>query len=205
MAIFQVSACAALRPPMASPSQSRMEGRIPHEEWPIAPELLKDEPMLFASMRASLRSMKGFSFIFALAINSLFVGCSSGGGKIVIGHSDSVRFRLPPEVSSVLHERATPYDIEVIDISDTSRPFIVIGLAEAETTTLHEAVDRLRQEASKIGGDAILDLLPTPGGNTTMGVPLLGDLSFRSGRIWTARVIRWLPAGTTLKNAPNSK
>jgi hypothetical protein len=66
-------------------------------------------------------------------------------------------------------------------------------------------VDRLRQEASKIGGDAILDVLPSPGGNSTLGVPVLGDLSFRSGRIWTARVIRWLPAGTASRSASNSK
>jgi len=149
--------------------------------------------------------MKGFSFIFALAISSLLVGCSSVDGRIVLGHSDSVRFKLPPEVASVPHEPATPYGIDVIDISDTSRRYIVIGLAEAETTTLHEAVDRLRQEASKIGGDAILDILPAPGGSSVLGVPLLGDLSFRSGRIWTARVIRWLPADTTLRNAPNPK
>ena len=103
------------------------------------------------------------------------------------------------------HEPATPYGIDVIDISDTSRRYIVIGLAEAETTTLHEAVDRLRQEASKIGGDAILDILPAPGGNAILGIPVLGDLSFRSGRIWTARVIRWLPANPTLSNAPNPK
>jgi hypothetical protein len=149
--------------------------------------------------------MKAFPIIFALAITSILVGCSSGPGKFVIGHSDSVRFKLPPEVSAVPHEPVTPFGIEVIDISDASRRYIVIGLAEAETTTLHEAVDRLRQEASKIGGDAILDILPAPGGSPTMGVPLLGDLSFRSGRIWTARVIRWLPADTTLRNAPNSK
>ena len=146
--------------------------------------------------------MRGFSFIFTLAITSILIGCSLGGGRIVVGHSDSVRFKLPPEVSSVPHEPATPYDIEVIDNSDTSRPFIVIGLAEAETTTLHEAVDRLRQEASKMGGDAILDILPTPGGNTTMGVPLFGDLSFRSGRIWTARVIRWLRPGQREETRP---
>ena len=149
--------------------------------------------------------MKGCLFISALAVTSLLAGCSSGDGRFLIGRSDSVRFKLPPEVSSVAHNPVTPYDIDVIDISDTSRPFIVIGLAEAETATLHEAVDRLRQEASKIGGDAILDIVPTPGGNTTMGVPLLGDLSFRSGRIWTSRVIRWLPPGVTLKSAPNPK
>jgi len=122
-----------------------------------------------------------------------------------LGRSDSVRFRLPPEVASVPHEANTPFGVEVIDVSDTSRPYLVIGLAEAETATLHEAVDRLRQEASKIGGDAILDILPTPGGNATMGVPLLGDLSFRSGRIWTARVIRWLPPGVTLRSGSNAK
>ncbi|MGA2176026.1 MAG: hypothetical protein ABSH38_13700 [Verrucomicrobiota bacterium] len=149
--------------------------------------------------------MKGCSFISALALTGILVGCRSGEGRIVIGRSDSIRFKLPPEVSSVKHEFVTPYGIDVIDISDTSRPFVVIGLAEAETTTLHEAVDRLRQEASKIGGDAILDILPAPGGNTTMGIPLLGDLSFRAGRVWTARVIRWLPAGTTLRYPPNPK
>jgi hypothetical protein len=166
---------------------------------------LKNEPTDRLPKLASLRPMSCFTLTFALGVTGILVGCSLDSGKIVLGHSDSVRFRLPPEVSSVPHEIATPYEIEVIDISDSSRPFIVIGLAEAETSTLHEAVDRLRQEASKIGGDAILDILPTPGANPTLGVPVLGDLSFRSGRIWTARVIRWLPAGTTLKNAPNSK
>jgi len=149
--------------------------------------------------------MKAFSFICALAMTGIIVGCSSASGRLVIGRSDSVRFKLPPEVSSVPHELVTPFGIEVIDVSDTTRRYVVIGLAEAETATLHEAVDRLRQEASRIGGDAILDILPTPGGNATMGVPIFGDLSFRAGRIWTARVIRWLPAGTTLGNAPNSK
>jgi len=124
---------------------------------------------------------------------------------MVIGRSDSVRFRLPPELTSAPHEANTPFGIEVIDVSDTSRPYFVIGLAEAETATLHEAVDRLRQEASKIGGDAILDIVPTPGGNATMGVPLLGDLSFRSGRIWTARVIRWLPPGARLKSGSDAE
>ena len=149
--------------------------------------------------------MRGFSFIFTLAITSILIGCSLGGGRIVVGHSDSVRFKLPPEVSSVKHEPVTPFGIDVIDISSASHPFVVVGLAEAETATLAEAVNRLREEASKIGGDAILDIIPTPGGNTTMGVPLLGDLSFRSGRIWTARVIRWLPEGTTSSGSPKAK
>jgi hypothetical protein len=149
--------------------------------------------------------MKGFSFICALAVSSILVGCASGSGTLVIGRSDCVRFKMPPEVSAVPHELVMPFGIDVIDVSDTTRRYIVIGLAEAETATLHEAVDRLRQEASRIGGDAILDILPTPGGNATMGVPILGDLSFRAGRVWTARVIRWLPADTTLRNAPNSK
>ena len=152
-----------------------------------------------------LRVMKTFLFIFAAAFASLLVGCSTESGKFVIGHSDSVRFKLPPELASAPHDPVTAYGIEAIDTSDTSRPYVVIGLAEAETSTLHEAVDRLRQEASKIGGDAILDILPAPGGSANMGVPILGDLSFRSGRIWTARVIRFLPPGVTLKNAPAAK
>jgi hypothetical protein len=149
--------------------------------------------------------MKGSSFISALVCAGLLAGCSSGGGKFVIGRSDSVRFKLPPEVSSVKHEPVTPFGIDVIDISSASHPFVVVGLAEAETATLAEAVNRLREEAAKIGGDAILDIIPTPGGNTTMGVPLLGDLSFRSGRIWTARVIRWLPDGAGSSGAPKAK
>ena len=143
------------------------------------------------------------TFLPAAILCCCLVGCSSG--KVVVGRSDSVRFRLPPEIASTPHEANTPFRIDVIDASDTSRPYVVIGLAEAETATLHEAVDRLRQEASKIGGDAILDILPTQGGNTTMGVPLLGDLSFRSGRIWTARVVRWLPPGVTLKSGSNAR
>jgi hypothetical protein len=149
--------------------------------------------------------MKGSSIISALVCAGLLAGCNSGGGKFVIGHSDSVRFKLPPEVSSVKHEPVTPFGIEVMDISSATHPFVVVGLAEAETATLAEAVNRLREEAAKIGGDAILDIIPTPGGNTTMGVPLLGDLSFRSGRIWTARVIRWLPDGTTSSGGPKAK
>lgn len=149
--------------------------------------------------------MKGCSFILALALTGLLAGCGSAEGRLVIGRSDSIRFKVRPEVASVAHEPVTPFGIEVIDISDASRPFVIIGLAEAETTTLHEAVNRLREEAAKIGGDAILDILPAPGGNASMGVPVLGDLSFRSGRVWTARVIRWLPAGVTLNNAPNPK
>jgi len=149
--------------------------------------------------------MKACACIFALAASGILAGCNTGDGRIVVGRSDSVRFKLPPEISTAAHPPVTPYEIEVIDISDASRPFVVVGLAEAETATLHDAVDRLRQEASKIGGDAILDIVPTPGGNATMGVPLLGDLSFRSGRIWTARVIRWLPPGAIIKNAAGAK
>ena len=149
-------------------------------------------------MRLRLDSqMNRCSLISALVLSGILVGCSSASTRIVIGHSDSVRFKLPPEVSSVKHENVLPFAIEVIDIPAATRRYVVVGLAEAETTTLHEAVDRLRQEASNIGGDAIGDILPTPGGNTAMGVPILGDLSFRSGRIWVARVIRWLPADTT--------
>jgi hypothetical protein len=148
--------------------------------------------------------MKVSLFASALALTGLVAGCA-GDGRLVVGHSDSVPFKQPPEMESVRHEPATPFGIEVLDVSAVTRPYIVMGLAEAETTTLHEAVDRLRREASKIGGDAILDILPCPGGNTTMALPIFGDMSFRSGRIWTARVIRWVPDGMTLKQAPNPK
>jgi hypothetical protein len=52
---------------MDSPSQSRMEERIPREDQPIAPELLKDEPLLFSSMRPSLRSSDGVAGLYPIA------------------------------------------------------------------------------------------------------------------------------------------
>lgn len=144
--------------------------------------------------------MKGIIAV-SFALTLIFtLGCRSGT-SIIVDHSDSVPFKIPQEVASIPHNPVKPDDIEVVDMSSLSRQFVIVGLAEAETSSLVQAVPLLRTEASKIGGDAILDILPSPGGNQTLGVPVVGDLSFRSGKVWTARIIRWIPANSPLKNA----
>ncbi len=75
--------------------------------------------------------------------------------------------------------------IQVLNKSDITRPYVVIGMVEAENGSLEQCLPLLRKEALKLGGDAITDVSPTSKG-IQLGLGLFGNYA-----IWTANVIQW--------------
>lgn len=86
------------------------------------------------------------------------------------------------------------YPIEILEPRDIKRPYKVIGFVQIEAGKLHDTakvVERLRGEARKMGGDALMELQQQPIG---VGIPQQGGGTFYSGHVrdlWTAKVIVW--------------
>jgi hypothetical protein len=87
------------------------------------------------------------------------------------------------------------FPIEVYDSVNLSKPYKVIGLVQANAGKLHSTADTLeylKEEARKLGGDAIVDL--TVGESRSKTISRVGDMLIASSprEIWSAKAIVWL-------------
>lgn len=159
--------------------------------------------LTLANFPATNTCMKAPKNLLCVIVVLLLVGCRSN--MATIDYSSGIATKAP-DLQLPPHEKRKADDIEVVDVSTISHQFVVVGIAEAETTSLVKAVILLRKEAAALDGDAIIDIMPSASGGSNVGLPVLGDLSFRSGRVWTTRVIRWIPSDmkmTATQNKPH--
>lgn len=88
--------------------------------------------------------------------------------------------------------------IEILDVKDVNRPCRIIGRVEAaadERISLSRVMNKLRDAARKMGGDALADLQHQ---SVATGVPVSQDNSLYFGYVrdlWSAKVIVWEKTG----------
>ncbi|HMP73377.1 MAG TPA: hypothetical protein PKE55_08970 [Kiritimatiellia bacterium] len=93
--------------------------------------------------------------------------------------------------------RTTPkpvgYQVQLLDASNISRPYRTIGIAEANAGRLRphsETIRKLKDEARRMGGDAIINV--QRGGGAGMIMPAGNMYVYGNAReIWSATVIVW--------------
>ncbi len=84
--------------------------------------------------------------------------------------------------------------VEILDAKDINKPYKVIGQADAaadERISLSRVMNKLRDAARKMGGEALIDLQHQAVGT---GVPISQDGSLYFGYVrdlWSAKVIVW--------------
>jgi hypothetical protein len=102
-------------------------------------------------------------------------------------------------VRSIRYEAATreprpDCPVEILDAKDVNKPYKVIGQVEAaadERINLAKVMDKFRDAARKMGGEALIDLQHQSVGT---GVPISQDGSLYFGYVrdlWSAKVIVW--------------
>jgi len=95
----------------------------------------------------------------------------------------------------VRQPKPSNHPIEIVDSKNIDRTYKIIGVVQAEKGihSLEIIIERLKIEARKMGGDALIDLhkeLSSRGGAV---IPAGGRLFFAQNQreIWTAKVIVW--------------
>jgi hypothetical protein len=84
--------------------------------------------------------------------------------------------------------------VDIFDAANIKKPYKVIGQVEAaadERISLARVMDKLRDAARKMGGDALVDLQRQAVGT---GIPISQDGSLYFGCVrdlWSAKVIVW--------------
>ena len=85
------------------------------------------------------------------------------------------------------------YQVDILDAVNISRPYKVIGIVEAnagKNNSVPDTIEHLKQEARKMGGEAIIELQRSAGAG--MMVPAGNTYVYGNVReIWTAKVIVW--------------
>lgn len=87
------------------------------------------------------------------------------------------------------------FPIELYESNNITRPFKVIGLAQANAGKLHSTKDtikHLQNIARKMGGDALLDLGIRDSTGRMVSRVGYGYVSGSAREIWTAKLIVWL-------------
>lgn len=121
-------------------------------------------------------------FIMVLCITVLLSGCASISTRSIQYETIS----RPP--------RSTDFPIEILDTTNINRPYKVIGLVQADAGWQNNTTDvteKLKSEARKLGGDALIDLQQQPIG---VGIPASQGGMIYSGHVrdlWSAKVIIW--------------
>jgi hypothetical protein len=111
----------------------------------------------------------------------LFCGCV---------YSRSIKYETTSRAA-----KAPDHPMEIVDSVAATRPYKVIGQVQANAGKLHsvdDTLERLKAEARKMGGDALLDLQQDPakrGGIAPIGAGFSVDDNLRE--IWSAKVIIW--------------
>jgi len=90
-------------------------------------------------------------------------------------------------------EKPEGHRIEIFDSAGLHRPYKIIGTVIASTGPFHhviDAIEHLQDEAAKMGGDALIDVVQgLPEGQE---MPSGGWFIFgNTGQIWSAKVIVW--------------
>jgi hypothetical protein len=102
--------------------------------------------------------------------------------------------------SVIRDPKSQDYPIEIFESKDLERDYKVIGIVEAsfagKVKNLNKIADKLRQEARKMGGDALIDLTKKHDENKTIiatdiGKTTIGSAYSNINDIWTAKVIIW--------------
>lgn len=87
------------------------------------------------------------------------------------------------------------YPIEILDSSNITRPYKVIGVVQAEpgAVSIKTIIEHMKAEARKMGGDALLDLQKTfvPSGGAILPIGTMYVYGQGSRDIWSAKVIVW--------------
>jgi len=118
--------------------------------------------------------------LLVLLITLLILGCVK---KQSIRYETIVRSPKPQD-----------YAMEIFDPVDIDEPYKVIGIVQVDAGknySIDKAIEHLKDEARKMGGDALIDLQQGP---STGGVLVpVGDIYvYGNGRqIWNAKVIVW--------------
>jgi len=87
------------------------------------------------------------------------------------------------------------FPIEIYESSDITRPYKVIGIIQANAGKLHSTKDTIRKlkaEARKMGGDALIDLSFGASKGRMITKTQTGYVSGSAREIWTAKVIVWI-------------
>src|SRR5690348_8394290 len=85
----------------------------------------------------------------------------------------AVRTRSIPYETQARPPKPDDYRIEILDAANVARPYMVIGVVEANVGKNHSPADtmaHLRQEARTMGGDALIEL--HRGAGAGMAVPV---------------------------------
>jgi len=99
-----------------------------------------------------------------------------------------------PYETTARQAKPADYPIEIYEWKDLNRPFRVIGIVQANAGKKHsvsDTLEKLRIQARKMGGDALVNLTNQPIG---AGVPTSSGGIVYSGHVrelWRAKVIIW--------------
>jgi hypothetical protein len=116
---------------------------------------------------------------------------------LLLGSLGCVNMRAIPYETVSREPKPKDYSMEIVESGNSKRPFKVIGMVQANAGRLHrvsDTLERLRVEARKMGGDALMDLQQGPAqtGAATSGPFASYRLDDNVREIWTAKVIVWL-------------
>jgi hypothetical protein len=103
-----------------------------------------------------------------------------------------VNTRSIPYESASRASKPPDYAIEIVESSQLSRPFKVIGVVQANAGKLHsvkDTLEHLRTAARKMGGDALIDLDQGPAKSEAMGPGKRYSFDDTARELWSAKVI----------------
>jgi hypothetical protein len=101
-------------------------------------------------------------------------------------HAKAIRYETTERPS-----KPDNFSIEIFEAKHIERPYKVIGLVEAESGgSIEKIINRLKAEARKMGGDALIELHQQPIG---AGIPSQGGTMYYGHvkDLWSAKVIVW--------------
>lgn len=108
--------------------------------------------------------------------------------------SGCVSVKSIPYETTARPPKPDDYSIEIYESNDLSKPYKVIGIVQANAGKKHSVADtmeKLRTQARRMGGDALIDLTNQPIG---AGIPTSSGGTIYSGHVrelWQAKVIVW--------------
>ena len=124
--------------------------------------------------------MNSFQVIPALIFGLILAACVQSNDAVI----GSAKYESKPD----------NYPIEIFEVKKIDRKFKIIGTIRTpleRNQAATEAIEKLKQMARKIGGDAVVDLHEeSVSGTVELGV---GAARYRSRKIYlTAKVIVWM-------------
>lgn len=108
--------------------------------------------------------------------------------------SGCVTVRSIPYDTTARQPKPNDFPIPILESNSTNRPYIVIGVVQANAGKLHDprdTLEQLRQAAREMGGDALMDLQQGSSGSTVVEPMGNGFVAANPREIWSAKVIVW--------------